>query len=188
MKIGYARVSTVDQHLDAQIDALENEGCEKIFVEKDSGAKDDRAELTRAIDYCRSGDIMVVWRLDRLGRSVKKLIEVTEQLETKGVELSSLKEKMDTSTAMGKGMMKMLFVLAEMEHEMIRERTKAGLESARARGRNGGRPKVNRKQLEKALKLYDSQSMTVDEIAETTDVSRATIYREVKKRSHSASF
>ncbi|MBY0123615.1 recombinase family protein [Bacillus sp. S/N-304-OC-R1] len=183
MKIGYARVSTLEQSLDLQLDALEQVGCEKIYEEKMSGMKDDRPQLKQLIEYARAGDVLVVYKLDRLGRSTKRLIELSEELQERGIELVSIRDSIDTTTAVGKAMFKMLAVLAEMERDLISERTRAGLESARARGRLGGRPKKDNKQVEKALKLYDTEQYKVKEIEEITNVSKATIYREIKKRS-----
>lgn len=182
MKIGYARVSTVDQSLDLQLDCLEKAGCEKIYQEKISGMKDDRPQLKELLQFARQGDVLVVYKLDRLGRSTKKLIEMSEELQDRGIELVSVRDSIDTTTAVGKAMFKMLAVLAEMERDLISERTRAGLESARARGRSGGRPKKDNKQVEKALKLYDTEQYTVREIEEMTSVSKATLYREIRKR------
>ncbi|MGD6849606.1 recombinase family protein [Rossellomorea aquimaris] len=182
MKIGYARVSTQDQSLDLQMDALQKFGCEKVYSEKVSGMKDDRQKLLELIEYAREGDILVVYKLDRLGRSTKKLIELTEELERRGIELVSIRDSIDTTTAVGKAMFRMLAVLSEMERDLISERTRAGLESARARGRSGGRPKKDRKDIEKALKLYDTKQYTIKEIEEMTSVSKATLYRELRKR------
>lgn len=182
VKIGYARVSTQDQSLDLQLDALEKAGCEKIFQEKLSGMKDDRPQLQELLDYAREGDVLVVYKLDRLGRSTKKLIEWSEELQERGIELVSIRDSIDTTTAVGKAMFRMLAVLSEMERDLISERTRAGLESARARGRSGGRPKKDKKHIEKALKLYDTEQYTVKEIEEMTNVSKATLYREIRKR------
>jgi DNA invertase Pin-like site-specific DNA recombinase len=182
MKIGYARVSTQDQSLDLQIDALLQAGCEKIYQEKISGMKDDRPELLEILDYAREGDILVVYKLDRLGRSTKKLIEMSEELDNRGVELLSIRDNIDTTTAVGKAMFRMLAVLSEMERDLIAERTRAGLEAARARGRKGGRPKKDSKKVEKAVKLYDTEQYTVKEIEEMTGVSKATLYRSIKKK------
>jgi DNA invertase Pin-like site-specific DNA recombinase len=181
MKLGYARVSTHEQSLDLQLDALEKAGCEKIYQEKISGMKDDRPQLQELLEYAREGDVLVVYKLDRLGRSTKRLIELAEELEKRGIELVSVKDNIDTTTVVGKAMFRMLAVLAEMERDLIAERTKAGLESARARGRKGGRPKKDKKQVDKALKLYASQQYTVKEIEEMTGVSKATLYRNLKK-------
>ncbi|NEU30142.1 recombinase family protein [bacterium LRH843] len=184
MLIGYARVSTQDQSLDLQLDALEKAGCEKIYKEKLSGMNDERPELRRLLQYARKGDVLVVYKLDRLGRSTKRLIELSEELEERGIELVSIRDSIDTTTAVGKAMFKMLAVLAEMERDLISERTRAGLESARARGRSGGRPKKDKKDIEKALKLYDTEQYTVKEIEEITSVSKATLYRyrEIRKK------
>jgi DNA invertase Pin-like site-specific DNA recombinase len=181
MIIGYARVSTVDQSLDLQIDALTEFGCEEIFQEKVSGAKDDREELLQALRMLRAGDKFVVYKLDRLARSTKRLIEIADALREKGVEFVSIQDKIDTSTPAGKAMFGMLSVLAEFERDIIRERTMAGLKAARARGRKGGRPKVNQQKLNQAVAMYHSKRMTVKEIEEATEVSAATIYRELKK-------
>lgn len=182
VKIGYARVSTQDQSLDLQLDALEKAGCGKIYQEKMSGMKDERPQLNELLKYAREGDVLVVYKLDRLGRSTKRLIELSEELQARGIELVSIRDSIDTTTAVGKAMFKMLAVLAEMERDLISERTRAGLESARTRGRCGGRPKKDNKQVEKALKLYDTEQYTVKEIEEITSVSKATLYREIRKR------
>jgi DNA invertase Pin-like site-specific DNA recombinase len=180
LKIGYARVSTHDQSLDLQIDALENAGCEKIYQEKISGMKDDRPQLNDLIEFARKGDTLVVYKLDRLARSTKKIIEFSEQLELLGIELVSIRDNIDTTTAVGKAMFRMLAVLAEMERDLIVERTRAGLESARARGKKGGRPKTDIRKVEKAIKLYNSKQCTLKEIEEMTGVSKATLYRSIK--------
>lgn len=181
LKIGYARVSTQEQSLDLQLDALEKAGCEKIYQEKESGMKDDRTQLNQLVEYAKEGDVLVVYKLDRLGRSTKKLIELSEELQARGIELVSIRDSIDTTTAVGKAMFKMLAVLAEMERDLISERTRAGLESARARGRKGGRPKKDNRQVQKAIRLYHSKQYTVKEIEEMTSVSKATLYREIKK-------
>ncbi|PTL38092.1 recombinase family protein [Alkalicoccus saliphilus] len=181
MIIGYARVSTIDQSLDLQLDALKEFGCEEIFQEKLSGAKDDRPELAQAIKMSRAGDKFVVYKLDRLARSTKRLIEIAELLREKDVEFVSIQDNIDTGTAAGKAMFGMLSVLAEFERDIIRERTMAGLKAARARGRKGGRPKVNQQKLNQALALYHSQRMSVREIEEATGVSAATLYRQIKR-------
>jgi DNA invertase Pin-like site-specific DNA recombinase len=181
VKVGYARVSTQNQLLDLQIDALKKEGCEKIFTEKVSGMKDERQELNECLKYLRKGDILVVYKLDRLGRSTKKLLEITEGLEERGIEFVSINDKMDTTTAIGKAMFRMLAVLSEMERDLISERTKAGLESARARGRKGGRPKMNQKVIDKAIRLYNTKEYTVKEITDMTGVSKAKLYQALKE-------
>jgi DNA invertase Pin-like site-specific DNA recombinase len=181
MKIGYARVSTTDQSLDLQMDALEKFGCNEIFKEKQSGAKEDRIELSLALRTLRVGDTFVVYKLDRLARSTKRLIEISDLLREKKVEFVSIQDNLDTGTAAGKAMFGMLSVLAEFERDIIRERTMAGLQAARARGRKGGRPKVNKKKLSHALALYHSRSMSIREIEEMTGVSASTLYRALKK-------
>lgn len=179
MKIGYARVSTQDQNLDLQLDALKGAGCEKVFTEKASGTKTDRVELKKLLEYARSGDVIVVYKLDRLGRSTRHLIELTDELSKRGIELISIRDNIDSTTAVGKAMLRMLFVLAEMERDIIAERTRAGLQAARARGRKGGRPRKNQAQIDKAIKLYESKQYSVKEIADMTGVSKTTLYREL---------
>lgn len=182
MKIGYARVSTIDQSLDLQMDALNKEGCDCIYSEKQSGAKDDREELANALSHLREGDTLVVYKLDRLARSTKKLIDVYEQLSQKGVQLHSIVDKIDTTTPTGRAMFKMIGVIAELEREMIVERTRAGLEAARARGRKGGRPKKEHNKMQDAFKLYDGRQHTIAEITALTGVSKPTLYRALKER------
>lgn len=182
MKIGYARVSTADQSLDLQLDALKEFGCEDIYQEKVSGAKDDRQQLELAIRAARKGDTFVVYKLDRLARSTKKLIEITEKLKEKDVEFVSIQDKVDTNTAVGRAMFGMLSVLAEFERDIIRERTMAGLKSARARGRKGGRPKKDQKKLDAAVALYQTRQYSLKQIQEHTSVSPTSLYREIDKR------
>jgi DNA invertase Pin-like site-specific DNA recombinase len=184
MKFGYARVSTRDQNLEAQLDALAATGCDKIVTEKVSGnGSKERPELDRLVENLREGDVLVVYKLDRLGRSTFKLLSLTEELQQRGVEFVSLKDHIDTSSAIGKAMFRMLAVLAEMERELIVERTQAGLQAARKRGRVGGRPRVDNKSVDKALKLYESKEYSVAEITDLTSVSKATLYRRLKERS-----
>ncbi|WP_129727893.1 recombinase family protein [Ectobacillus funiculus] len=182
MIFGYARVSTQDQNLEMQLDTFSKYGVDEVFQEKMSGTKKDRPQLAKMIDKLRKGDKVVIYKLDRISRSTKHLIELSELFEEKEVDFVSIQDQIDTSTPMGRFFFRTMASIAELERDIIRERTKAGLESARARGRVGGRPKADKKDVEKALKLYDSQTMTVDEIAEMTRVSRATIYRAVKER------
>ncbi len=141
-RIGYARVSTGEQNLDLQLDALNNAGCSKIFTDELSGAKTDRPGLTEALNYLRAGDTLVVWKLDRLGRSLKDLIEHVEHLKSNGIEFKSLNESIDTASPTGKFTFHLFSALAEFERDLIRERTRAGLAAARARGRIGGRKKA----------------------------------------------
>lgn len=182
MRIGYARVSTLDQNLDMQTDALHLAGCERIYTEKMSGKNDNRPELQRCLEALRKGDTLVVYKLDRLGRSTFKLLELTSELEKAGIEFESIQDKIDTSSPIGKAMFRMLAVLAEMERDIIVERTQAGLKAARARGRVGGRPPKPKKDIERALKLYDSKEFSVPEIVEMTGVSKPTLYRSIAKR------
>src|SRR5438477_7591072 len=159
MLIGYARVSTEDQNLDLQRDALTKACCERIWEDKASGARDDRPGLAAALSHARKGDCLVVWRLDRLGRSMRSLIDFTEGLREKGVEFRSLTEGIDTTTPAGRFYFHILGALAQMERELIRERTLAGLQAARARGRKGGRrPKLSAKQVAHARKLLADRS------------------------------
>lgn len=178
MKIGYARVSTVDQNLNLQIDALEKAGCEKIFTDTASGSLDTRKGLADAVEFCRAGDSLIVWKLDRLGRSLKHLIETVNQLQAKEIGFVSLQESVDTTTSGGKLVFHIFAALAEFERELIRERTRAGLKSARSRGKLGGRPKkLSAKQIEIAQKLMKDPSNSVKEICSTLKISRATLYR-----------
>ena len=178
MKIGYARVSTVEQNLHLQTDALERAGCEKIFTDRVSGAIDSRKGLIDAIEFCRSGDSLFVWKLDRLGRSLRHLIDTVNKLQSKGVEFVSLQESVDTKTSGGKLVFHVFGALAEFEREMIRERTKAGLRAARARGRMNGRPKkLSGQQIKMAKKLMQDKETKVFDISKTMNVSRSTLYR-----------
>jgi DNA invertase Pin-like site-specific DNA recombinase len=182
MIIGYARVSTADQTLDLQFDALNKYGVKKILQEKASGAKDDREQLQIALDLLDEGDTLVVYKLDRLARSTVKLIQVLDGIQQKGAHLVSINDNIDTTTAAGKALFGMLAVFAEFERNIIIERTQAGLRAARARGRKGGRPVSDQKKIEQALKLYDTEAHTVKEIEELTGVKRATLYRAINKR------
>jgi DNA invertase Pin-like site-specific DNA recombinase len=178
MKIGYARISTVEQNLNLQTDALERAGCEKIFTDTASGSINARKGLLDAVEFCRSGDALVVWKLDRLGRSLKHLIDTVNYLQAKGVEFVSLQESVDTGTSGGKPVFHVFGALAEFERELIRERTIAGLKAARDRGSKNGRPKKLSRQQEKiAKKLMDDRDTTVPEIIKTMRVSRSTLYR-----------
>jgi len=175
MIIGYARVSTEEQNLDRQLDQLRAMGAEKIFSEKITGTKKDRPEFQRMIEQLRAGDTVIVSELTRLSRSTKDLIAVVEELGKKGIDIKSLKESwMDTTTATGKLMFTIMAGFSQFERDLISERTKDGLKSARARGRIGGRKKKDQKAIDKALKLYDSQEYTLIEITDMTGVSKAT--------------
>jgi DNA invertase Pin-like site-specific DNA recombinase len=180
-RIGYARVSTTDQDLALQIDALTQAGCERIFEETASGALDARPELDRMLDHLRASDVLCVYRLDRLGRSLKHLIAVAGQLDERGVVLRSITEGIDTGTPGGKLVFHVFGALAEFERDLIRERTMAGLAAARARGRKGGRPRtMTPEKIEVARTMYDSRKHTLAAIAKTVGVSRATIHRALK--------
>ncbi|WP_374636053.1 recombinase family protein [Paracoccus sp. (in: a-proteobacteria)] len=178
MRIGYARVSSQDQTPDLQLDALRAAGCKRIFVETASGAQRDRPELGAALDYLRAGDTLVIWKLDRLARSVKQLIETVEGLEARGIGLRSLTETIDTTTAGGKLVFHIFGALAEFERAIIGERTRAGLEAAKARGRRGGRPpKLTSQDLAAAKAMLADASFTVADVARRLGVSPATLYR-----------
>jgi DNA invertase Pin-like site-specific DNA recombinase len=178
MLIGYARVSTSDQTLDLQKDALDKAGCSKIFTDTASGAKAERIGLDQAVSYVRKGDTLVVWRLDRLGRSLPHLIETITSLNNRGIGFKSITESIDTTTSGGKLIFHIFGALAEFERDIIRERTHAGLTAARARGRLGGRPKaLNPKKAQQAQTLYNDKKHTIDEICRTLNISRATLYR-----------
>src|SRR5437763_16936353 len=183
MNIGYARVSTQDQTLNLQKDALKKLGCNKIFTDTASGAKAERKGLEEALEYVREGDTLVVWRLDRLGRSLKHLIETITELNNRKIGFKSIQENIDTTTSGGKLVFHIFGALAEFERDIIRERTNAGLEAARARGRLGGRPKAKTldtpKKIALAQSLYDNKNNTIDEICRTLNVSRATLYRHI---------
>jgi len=177
MKIGYARVSSFDQNLDLQNDALEKAGCERVIVDKASGKDTKRPGLNTIKEILRSGDTLVVWRLDRLGRSLKDLIEWVNYLDSKGVALKSLEEAIDTTTATGKLIFHLFGALAEFERQLIRERTQAGLAAARARGRLGGRPKSLSPEKQKlAIQLYNDKKIPVKEICEMMGISKPTLY------------
>jgi DNA invertase Pin-like site-specific DNA recombinase len=181
MLVGYARVSTDDQTLALQLDALQAASCEKIFTDTMSGAKAERPGLTEALEFCRPGDVLAVWRLDRLGRSLTQLIALMTTLDEKGVGFKSLTEQIDTTTSGGKLIFHIFGALAEFERNLIRERTRAGLAAARARGRQGGRPKTTAldtpRKLQLAQKMYDDPENTIEEICRTMGISRATLYR-----------
>lgn len=176
--VGYARVSTQDQNPRSQTDALQAAGCEKVFVDHASGVLANRPELDRALDYLRAGDTLVVTRLDRLGRSVKNLKDITDQLHSRGVELQAVSQGIDTATPGGRLFFHMLAAIAEFEHDLIVERTKDGLAAARARGRKGGpKFKMTPTKAKHARAMYDAGEYTVQEIADVFGVSRTTIYR-----------
>lgn len=185
MKIGYARVSTHDQNLDLQKDALLKAGCERIFEDHISGGSTERPGLSRAMDALRPGDTLVVWRLDRLGRSLKHLIDTVTDLEEQGIGFKSVNESLDTTTHGGKLVFHIFGALAEFERSLIQERTRSGLAAARARGRLGGRPKkVSKQKLAMAKKMLEDRDQSVTNVAEVLGVSRATLYRHLKSERH----
>src|SRR5471030_1513379 len=185
MLIGYARVSTNEQTLDLQLDALRKAGCEEIRQDKISSVAADRPGLKAALDIVRTGDTLVVWRLDRLGRSLKQLIELINELQGRGVGFKSVTENIDTTTTGGKLVFHIFGALAEFERNLIKERTNAGLEAARARGRKGGRPKAisDPKKLNLIYSMYDDKDQyTIGDILSTFHISRATLYKYLGKR------
>ena len=183
MLVGYARVSTQEQDLALQLDALRGAGCSKIFEEKASGAQRERPALQAALEYMRGGDTLVVWKLDRLARSLKQLIETVEDLGTRGIGLRSLTEAIDTTTIAGGKLVFHLFAaLAEFERGVIRERTLAGLQAARARGRLGGRPPaLQPKDLAAAKAMLKDPELTVAEVAKRLGVTASTLYRHLPR-------
>jgi DNA invertase Pin-like site-specific DNA recombinase len=181
MLVGYARVSTIEQTLDLQRDALQQVGCEQIFTDTISGAKSDRPGLSQALAFIRPGDTLAVWKLDRLGRSLKQLIETVTQLQQRGISFRSLTENIDTTSSGGKLIFHIFGSLAEFERDLIRERTQAGLAAARARGRKGGRPRAmglnGDRKVAMAVTLYNNHRNSIQDICRTLQVSRATLYR-----------
>jgi DNA invertase Pin-like site-specific DNA recombinase len=181
MLVGYARVSTIEQTLDLQSDALTKAGCEQTFTDQISGAKSDRPGLGKALAFMRTGDILVVWKLDRLGRSLKQLIEIVTDLQQRGIGFRSLTENIDTTSSGGKLIFHIFGSLAEFERDLIRERTKAGLAAARARGRKGGPPRAaslnDPQKVKLALSLYNDKQNSIVTICTLLKVSRATLYR-----------
>jgi len=182
-KIGYARVSTQDQNLDRQLDTLKEAGCDKIYKEKITGTKKDRPQLDKLLEDLRSGDTIIVSDLTRLSRSTKDLFNLVELIESKGAYIKSLKETwLDTTTPQGKLMFTFMAGISQFERDLISQRTQEGLASARARGRNGGRPTKDKKDIDMAIKMYNSKLHSVAEIEKTTGVSKATLYRYMKKQ------
>lgn len=189
MRIGYARVSTRDQHPEAQEDALRAAGCEQVFVDKASGKLASRPELEKALLVAREGDQFVITKLDRLGRSLKNLIELSEQMRAKGIGLVVLDQGIDTSTPAGRMFFQIIGAIAEFEHSLMVERTKEGLEAARARGRKGGRKQALKpRQVALAQEMYDElgddgkRKHTVQDIAGELGVARTTIYRYLERK------
>ncbi|WP_138509421.1 recombinase family protein [Maricaulis alexandrii] len=178
MRVGYARVSTAEQKTGLQTDALTGAGCERIFEETASGAQRDRPELMKALEFLREGDVLVVWKLDRLARSLRQLIETVEDMQTRGIGFISITEGIDTTSAGGKLVFHIFGALAEFEREMIQERTKAGLKAAKGRGQRLGRPAaMTDTQIKMARSMKAAGDLSAAQIAEQLGVSRATLYR-----------
>ena len=177
MRIGYARVSTHEQNLDLQKDGLKTAGCEIIFVDKVSGVAAARPGIDNILSYLREGDTLLVWRLDRLGRSLKDLIDLVGKLEERNIGFQSLQEAIDTTNSGGKLIFHIFGALAEFERNLIQERTKAGLAAARARGKKGGRPKaLNEQQRALVIRLYNERKNSIKEICEMMNISKPTLY------------
>jgi len=182
MKIGYARVSTHDQNLDLQKDALEKVGCEKIFVDEISGTVAKREGLEKAKEMLRKGDVLIVWRLDRLGRSIRDLIDWVNLLEEEGIGFKSLQESIDTTTSSGKLIFHIFAALAEFERNLIRERTNAGLAAARARGKLGGRKKsLSANEQRRAVEMYKRKNHTVQQICKMMNITKPTLYAYIRE-------
>lgn len=182
MRFGYVRVSTLEQNPNLQIDALKAAGCDEIIKDEVSGKNAIRPGLEALLSKLRSGDELLVWRLDRLGRSLANLIELINQFEQKGIKFKSLTENIDTSTINGKLIFNIFASLSEFERNLIRERTIAGLSAARARGRLGGRPTVNPPKIEAALQLYNKRELTVNQICKAIGISKGTLYKYINKK------
>ena len=186
MRVGYARVSTHDQHLALQLDALRKAGCRQVYEEIISGARAERPVLQQALAHLRAGDVLMIWKLDRLGRSLRHLIEVVSDLAQRGIGFKSLQENLDTTTSSGKLVFHMFGALAEFERDLIRERTQAGLTAARARGRFGGRPRGLSRQAEAtalaAETLYREGQLSVQQIAEKLHIAKSTLYVYLRHR------
>ena len=186
MKIGYGRTSTVDQKLDLQIDALEKYGCEQIYSEKKSGTIRHRPELDKMLESLRSGDEVVIWKLDRIGRSLQNLIEIVAIIQSKGAGIVSLQDNINTTTPSGKLVFHMFGALAEFERSLISERTKAGLQAAKDRGRKLGRPEGLSKKAEEKSRLvqsyYEEGKLSVSEICDVVGISRRTFYNYLQRR------
>lgn len=182
--LGYARVSTTDQDAKLQVDALQAAGCYRIFTDTISGSLTHRPEFEKLMDQLRPKDTLVVWRLDRLGRSIRDLIDQLQHLSHRGVGFRSLQETIDTASPGGRLVFHVFAALAEFERDLIRERTHAGLSAARARGRIGGRPpSLSPDQIRTARDMYDQRDMSVANIGKVLGVSRSTIYRAINQTS-----
>jgi DNA invertase Pin-like site-specific DNA recombinase len=182
IKVGYARVSTSEQSLDIQKDALKNSGCKKIFTDTISGAKTTRPGLDDALDYIREGDTLVVWKLDRLGRSTQHLIETVKLLGDRGIGFQSLQESIDTTTGTGRLVFHIFSALAEFERDLIRERTNAGLKAARARGRIGGRPpRLTKEKIADMITHHRQGTLSIDDLCKLFNISRPSFYNYIKR-------
>lgn len=175
--VGYARVSSRDQNLDSQLDMLKAAGCTKIFADKTSGITESRPDWNRLMEYIRSGDILVVPELSRMTRSLMHLLQLAKELDEKKINIRSLRENIDTTTATGRAFFLMMGVINQLERELKSERAAAGRSAAKARGRTGGRPKTDQKKLQQALILYDNSDYSVDDVCKTTGVGRRTFFR-----------
>lgn len=183
MIIGYARCSTADQNLDWQVDALKQYGCETIFQEKYTGTTKERPELSILLRTLRKGDTIIICELTRLSRSVKDLFDLVEKIDKAGANIKSLKEPwLDTTTPQGRLLFTIFSGVSQFERELIVERTRAGLKAARARGRKGGHPKVNKDTIEQAMTLYDSQKYPVSQILKMSGICRRTLYKYINLR------
>lgn len=183
MLVGYARVSTTEQNIELQIDALKKAECGQLFQDKASGSISQRLGLVSALDYVRKGDTLVVWRLDRLGRSLRHLIETIAQLDERGIGFRSLQEAIDTTTSGGRLIFQIFGALAEFERNLIQERTRAGLNAARARGRIGGRPKLlDESKISLMLQLYNEKKHTIKEICRALSISKPTLYTYLREK------
>lgn len=180
MLVGYARVSTRDQNPALQLEALRNVGCDKVFTEKASGAQRDRPELQAALEYLRAGDVLVVWKLDRLARSVRQLVETAELLQAREIGLQVITQAIDTTTPSGRLTFHLLAAIAEFERELTLERTQAGLAQARSLGRRGGRkPAMGEPEIRRAKAMLSDRSITVEEVARQMGVQPSTLYRHI---------
>ena len=177
MKFGYARVSTADQNLEIQINALEKYGVDQIFSDKATGKNMERKEFLRLLDQLRKDDVLVVFSLSRLGRKTKDLIELVERFNSERINLVSIKENIDTTSPVGRAMIGMISIFAELERELINERIREGIKNARARGRNGGRPRMNPEKTKEAVALYYTEHYSIQEIIKKTGISKTTLYR-----------
>ncbi|XZM35056.1 recombinase family protein (plasmid) [Clostridium perfringens] len=181
MKFGYARVSTIDQNLEIQINAIEEYGVDKIFSDKVTGKNMYRKDFMKLLDQLRAGDTLIVYSLSRLGRKTKDLIELIETLNNNSITLISLKENIDTNSPIGRAMIGMISIFSELERELIAERVREGVKNARARGRLGGRPRLNSDSVKEAITLYRTNQYSINEIIKKTGVSKTTLYRRLNE-------